>query len=63
MEPNDPVLSALIKKHAELGGLILANKKQGVKLGAEMKQLEAVIHMFAPSGSNLTLGVRAVRRR
>ncbi len=49
MEPNHPVLSALIQKHAELGGLIRANRKQGAKFAAEMKQIEAVIRMFAPS--------------
>lgn len=60
MEPNHPVLSALIHKHAELGGLILANRKQAMRLAAEMKQLEAVIRMFAPSYN--VRGIAAKRR-
>jgi hypothetical protein len=60
MEPNHPTLSALIKLHADLGGQILANKKQAAKLASDMKHVEAVIKMFSP-GFN-TRAISAKRR-
>jgi hypothetical protein len=60
MEPNHPVLSSLIKLHADLGGQILANRKQGAKLAEDMKHVEAVIKMLSP-GFN-TRAISAKRR-
>jgi hypothetical protein len=60
MQPNHPLLSALIKLHAELGGSIQANKKAAEKLAADMLHVEAVIKMFAPS---FNVSGIAVKRR
>lgn len=48
MQTNHPVLSALFRLHADLGGQILANKKQAARLAADMLHVEAVIKMYAP---------------
>jgi hypothetical protein len=58
METNHPVLSSLIKLHADLGGQILANKKQGAKLAADMIHVEAVIKMYAPDFNTITIAAR-----
>ena len=60
MEPNHPTLSALIKLHADIGGQILANRKQAQKLAQDMKHVEAVIRMFSP-GYDVT-AIAAKRR-
>lgn len=49
MEQNHPILSGLIKLHADLGGQIFENRKRAEKLAEDMKHVEAVIRMFAPS--------------
>jgi hypothetical protein len=58
MEPNHPTLSALIKLHADLGGQILANKKQAAKLASDMKHVEAVIKMFSPGFNTRAISAR-----
>ena len=49
MQPNHPILSGLVKLHADLGGRIFENRKLGEKLAQDMKHVEAVIRMFEPS--------------
>lgn len=48
METQSPAVYALLKLHAELGGKISDNKRQAAKLRADMKHVEAVIHLRAP---------------
>lgn len=60
METNNPVLSALIRLHAELGGKIKDNAKEAMSLRANMKHVEAVLKLFQPALD--TRGI-ATRRR
>jgi hypothetical protein len=49
MEHNHPnTVAALIRLHSELGGRILANRKEAKSLATDMKHVEAVIRMFEP---------------
>jgi hypothetical protein len=49
MEPSHPIaLAALVRLHSELGGRILANRKEAKSLATDMKHVEAVIRMFDP---------------
>ena len=47
MEHN-PAVYALLKLHAELGGRIKENKREAEKLRADMKHVEAVLHLLQP---------------
>jgi hypothetical protein len=58
MKDNHPILSGLVKLHAELGGKILENKKQAAKLAEEMRHLEAVIRMFQPDYDTRRIAAR-----
>ncbi len=44
-KPQSPAVYALMKLHAELGGKISDNKRQAAKLRADMKHVEAVLHL------------------
>lgn len=46
--PKHPAIAYLIRLHADIGGRILANKKQGETLAEQAKAVEAVIKMFDP---------------
>lgn len=46
---TNPVMHALLRLHAELGGKIKVNRAQARKLAVDMKHVEAVIRMFEPS--------------
>ncbi len=48
-EPQSPAVYALMKLHAELGGKIGDNKRQAAKLRADMKHVEAVLHLIEPA--------------
>jgi hypothetical protein len=48
MEPNCHTLAALVRLHSELGGRILANRKEAKSLKDDMRHVEAVICMFEP---------------
>lgn len=58
MKDNNPVLSALVKLHAETGGKIFENKKQAAKLADDMRHLEAVIRMFSPDYDTRQIAAR-----
>src|SRR5688500_453831 len=62
MQPNHPVLSALVKLHAYLGGQILENKKQADRLANDMKHVEAVIRMLQPDYDVRRIAVKRRRR-
>ena len=46
--PQSPAVYALLKLHAELGGKIKENAKAATKLRADMKHVEAVLHLLHP---------------
>lgn len=48
-EQQSPAVFALLKLHAELGGKINDNKREAAKLRADMKHVEAVLHLIEPS--------------
>lgn len=58
MEPNHPVLSSLIKLHADLGGQIFENKKRAAKLAEDMRHVEAVIKLYAPDFNARAISIR-----
>lgn len=47
-EPQSPAVYALLKLHAELGGKIIQNAKEATRLRADMKHVEAVLHLLEP---------------
>jgi hypothetical protein len=47
--PNHPAVAYLVRLHADIGGQILANKKQAEHLAESMQHVEAVIRMFDPT--------------
>lgn len=59
-KPDHPAVLTLLKLHADIGGRMLANRKEAAKLREDMKHVEAVIKMFDP-GFNLR--PVAVKRR
>jgi hypothetical protein len=63
MKPNHPILSGLVKLHADLGGRILANRKEATKLTSDMKHIEAVIRMFEPGYDVRRIAVRRRNRK
>lgn len=48
LTPNHPAVAYLVRLHADMGGRILENKKQGLRLVESMKHVEHVIRMFDP---------------
>jgi hypothetical protein len=63
MRPNHPnAVAALVRLHSELGGCILANRKEAKSLGTDMKHVEAVIRMFEPGYDVRRIAVRRRNR-
>lgn len=58
--PKHPAVAYLVRLHADIGGRILENKKEGLRLVESMKHVEHVIRLFDP-----TYNVRgiSIRRR
>jgi hypothetical protein len=48
-DPNHPAVAYLVRLHADLGGRILENRKEGKRLAENMKHVEAVIRLFDPA--------------
>jgi hypothetical protein len=46
--PKHPAVAFLIRLHADIGGRILENKKQALRLAEDARSVEAVIRMFDP---------------
>ena len=58
MENNHPVLSALIRLHAELGGKIKDNAREAARLRQNMKHVEAVLKLLKPGFDTRPIAVR-----
>ncbi|WP_457797601.1 hypothetical protein [Methylocystis sp. S23] len=58
MQPNHPTLSALRTLHADLAGQLQVNEEAADKLRENMKHVEAVIKLIAPSYNLATVAVR-----
>jgi len=58
--PKHPAVDFLVRLHADIGGRILANKAEAVRLADDMKHVEAVLKMFDPEFS--VRGISARRR-
>lgn len=58
--PKHPAIAFLVRLHADIGGRILENKRQGLRLAEDMKHVEAVLKMFDPEFS--VRGISARRR-
>jgi hypothetical protein len=58
--PKHPAVAFLVRLHADIGGRILENKRQGLRLAEDMKHVEAVLKMFDPDFS--VRGISAKRR-
>jgi hypothetical protein len=56
--PDHPAVDYLVRLHADIGGRIKDNQAQAKQLAADMRHVEAVIHMFDPDYS-----VRAISAR
>ncbi len=54
----NPVMHALLRLHAELGGKIKDNRAQARKLAVDMKHVEAVIRMFEPGYDVTTIAAK-----
>jgi len=53
-----PAMYALIRLHADLGGRILANRKERVRLLSDMKHVEAVLKLIEPGFSVRQIAAR-----
>jgi hypothetical protein len=63
MKLNHPnTVAALVRLHSELGGRILANRKEAKSLATDMKHVEAVIRMFDPGYDVRRIAVRRRNR-
>jgi hypothetical protein len=56
--PSHPAVAYLVRLHADIGGKIIENKKQALRLADDMRHVEAVLKMFDPEYS-----VRAISAR
>jgi hypothetical protein len=56
--PDHPAVDYLVRLHADLGGKILANKKEAARLADAMKHVEAVIRLFDPDYNMRGISVR-----
>jgi len=54
-EQHSPAIYALMKLHAELGGRIMDNRREAVKLRADMRHVEAVMHLLEPGFNARTI--------
>jgi hypothetical protein len=56
--PNHPAVPYLVRLHADIGGRILQNKKEGLRLVESMKHVEHVIRMFDPDYNMRSISIR-----
>jgi len=56
--PSHPAVDYLVRLHADIGGRILTNKDEAVRLAEAAKQVEAVIKMFDPDFNAQTIAAR-----
>jgi hypothetical protein len=56
--PDHPAVDYLVRLHADLGGRILDNRKEGQRLADSMRHVEAVIRLFDPAYDVRRIAVR-----
>src|SRR5580704_15112131 len=56
--PKHPAVSYLVRLHADIGGKILDNKKEGGRLAASMLAVEHVIKLFDPDFNARTISAK-----
>jgi len=56
--PKHPAVPFLVRLHADIGGRILENKRQGLRLVEDMKHVEAVHKMFDPEFNARAISAR-----
>ena len=56
--PKHPAIAYLIRLHADIGGRILENKRQALRLAEDMKHVEAVLKMFDPQFNARAISAR-----
>jgi len=57
-KPLPPAVYALLSLHAELGGKLKDNARAATRLRADMKHVEAVLHLLQPGFSARTIAPR-----
>lgn len=60
---HKPALYALERLHAELGGKILANRKEAARLAQDMRHVEAVLKLLEPGFDVRRIAVRRRNRQ
>jgi hypothetical protein len=58
LSPNHPAVAYLVRLHADIGGRILENRKEGLRLVESMKHVEHVIRMFDPGYNMRSISIR-----
>ena len=56
--PKHPAVAFLIRLHADVGGRILENRKEALRLAEDAKAVEAVIRMFDPDFNARAISAR-----
>jgi hypothetical protein len=56
--PKHPAVAYLIRLHADIGGRILENRKEALRLAEDAKAVEAVIRMFDPEFNARAISAR-----
>ena len=56
--PDHPAVAYLVRLHADIGGKLLDNKKEAVRLASSMLAVEHVIKLFDPDFNARTISAR-----
>jgi len=56
--PSHPAVAYLVRLHADIGGQILENKREGLRLAENMKHVEHVIRLFDPDYNMRSISIR-----
>ncbi len=55
---SHPAVAYLVRLHADIGGQILENKREGLRLAENMKHVEHVIRLFDPDYNMRSISIR-----
>jgi hypothetical protein len=56
--PKHPAVAFLVRLHADIGGRILENKREALRLADDMRHVEAVLKMFDPEFNARAISAR-----